>query len=237
MPLPTIVTPTYELTLPSNGKKVKYRPFLVKEEKILILAIESGNTQDITRAIKDVLKNCIQTRGIKVDQLPTFDIEYLFLNIRAKSVGESVELIVICPDDGVTEVPTTVYIDEIQVKKDKSHTTDIKIDDTYTLRMKYPSLDQFISENFNFDNDVDRTFEIVASCIDIVFSEDEAWEAKDCTKKELTDFVEQFNSSQFKEIEKFFDTMPKLAHTITVTNPNTGVENEVTLEGLSSFFG
>jgi len=237
MPLPTIVTPSYELTLPSNGKKVKYRPFLVKEEKILILAIESGNTQDITRAIKDVLKNCIQTRGIKVDQLPTFDIEYLFLNIRAKSVGESVELIVICPDDGVTEVPTTVYIDEIQVKKDKSHTTDIRIDDTYTLRMKYPSLDQFISENFNFDNDVDRTFEIVASCIDIVFSEDEAWEAKDCTKKELTDFVEQFNSSQFKEIEKFFDTMPKLAHTITVTNPNTGVENEVTLEGLSSFFG
>jgi len=237
MPLPTIVTPSYELTLPSNGKKVKYRPFLVKEEKILILAIESGNTQDITRAIKDVLKNCIQTRGIKVDQLPTFDIEYLFLNIRAKSVGESVELIVICPDDGVTEVSTTVYIDEIQVKKDKSHTTDIKIDDTYTLRMKYPSLDQFISENFNFDNDVDRTFEIVASCIDIVFSEDEAWEAKDCTKKELTDFVEQFNSAQFKEIEKFFDTMPKLAHTITVTNPNTGVENEVTLEGLSSFFG
>ena len=237
MPLPTIVTPSYELTLPSNGKKVKYRPFLVKEEKILILAIESGNTQDITRAIKDVLKNCIQTRGIKVDQLPTFDIEYLFLNIRAKSVGESVELIVICPDDGVTEVPTTVYIDEIQVKKDKSHTTDIKIDDTYTLRMKYPSLDQFISENFNFDNDVDRTFEIVASCIDIVFSEDEAWEAKDCTKKELIQFVEQFNSSQFKEIEKFFDTMPKLAHTITVTNPNTGVENEVTLEGLSSFFG
>jgi len=237
MPLPTIVTPSYELTLPSNGKKVKYRPFLVKEEKILILAIESGNTQDITRAIKDVLKNCIQTRGIKVDQLPTFDIEYLFLNIRAKSVGESVELIVRCPDDGVTEVNVTVYIDEIQVKKDKSHTTDIKIDDVYTLRMKYPSLDQFISENFNFDNDVDRTFEIVASCIDIVFNEDEAWEAKDCTKKELVEFVEQFNSAQFKEIEKFFDTMPKLAHTIEVENPTTGVKSEVTLEGLSSFFG
>ena len=237
MPLPTIVTPTYELTLPSNGKKVKYRPFLVKEEKILILAIESGDPKDITRAIKDVLKNCISTRGIKVDELPTFDIEYLFLNIRAKSVGESVELIVRCPDDGVTEVNATVYIDEIKVKKDKDHTTDIKIDDTYTMRMKYPSLEQFVNENFSFSADVDSTFEIVASCIDVVFSEDEAWEAKDCTKKELVAFVEQFNSSQFKEVEKFFDTMPKLSHTITVTNPNTGVENEVILEGLSSFFG
>jgi len=237
MPLPTIVTPSYELTLPSNGKKVKYRPFLVKEEKILILAIESGDPKDITRAIKDVLKNCIQTRGIKVDELPTFDIEYLFLNIRAKSVGESVDLIVRCPDDGETEVNVTVYIDEIQVKKDKNHTTDIKLDDTYTVRMKYPSLEQFVNENFSFSADVDSTFEIVSSCIDIVFSEDEAWEAKDCTKEELVTFVEQFNSAQFKQVEKFFETMPKLSHTINVTNPKTGVENEVTLEGLSSFFG
>lgn len=237
MPLPTIVTPSHELTLPSNGKKVKYRPFLVKEEKILILAIESGDPKDITRAIKDVLKNCIQTRGIKVDELPTFDIEYLFLNIRAKSVGESVDLIVRCPDDGETEVNVTVYIDEIQVKKDKNHTTDIKLDDTYTVRMKYPSLEQFVNENFSFSADVDSTFEIVSSCIDIVFSEDEAWEAKDCTKEELVTFVEQFNSAQFKQVEKFFETMPKLSHTINVTNPKTGVENEVTLEGLSSFFG
>ena len=147
------------------------------------------------------------------------------------------ELIVRCPDDGVTEVNATVYIDEIKVKKDKDHTTDIKIDDTYTMRMKYPSLEQFVNENFSFSADVDSTFEIVASCIDVVCSEDEAWEAKECTKKELVAFVEQFNSSQFKEVEKFFDTMPKLSHTITVTNPNTGVENEVTLEGLSSFFG
>jgi len=236
MPLPTIVTPSYELTLPSNGKKVKYRPFLVKEEKILILAIETGEPKDITRAIKDVLKNCILTRGIKVDQLPTFDIEYLFLNIRAKSVGESVDLIVRCPDDNQTEVNVTVYIDEIQVQKSKDHSTDIKLDDTYTLRMKYPSLDQFVNENFNFSADVDSTFEVVASCIDIVFSEDEAWEAKDCTRQELVSFIEQFNSSQFKEVEKFFETMPKLSHTVKVTNPNTKVESEVTLEGLSSFF-
>ena len=236
MPLPTIVTPSYELTLPSTGKTVKYRPFLVKEEKILILAIESGDTKDITRAIKDVLKNCIQTRGVKVDQLPTFDIEYLFLNIRAKSVGESVDIIVTCPDDGVTEVNTKIYIDEIQVKKDDKHTTDIKIDDTYTMRMKYPSLDQFINENFNFKNDVEDTFGIVSSCIDMVYSEDEAWSSSDCTKKELISFLEQFNSAQFKEIEKFFDTMPKLSHTIEVENPKTGVKSEVTLEGLSSFF-
>ena len=236
MPLPTIVTPTYELTLPSTGKTVKYRPFLVKEEKILILAIESGDLKDITRAIKDVLKNCIMTRGIKVDLLPTFDIEYLFLNIRAKSVGESVDIIVTCPDDGVTEVRTQIYIDEIEVKKNKDHTTDIKIDDNYTLRMKYPSLEQFISENFNFKGDTDDTFALVASCIDMVYSEDEAWSASDCTKKELIAFIEQFNSSQFREIEKFFDTMPKLSHTVVVKNPNTGVDNEVTLEGLSSFF-
>lgn len=236
MPLPTIVTPTYELTLPSNGKKIKYRPFLVKEEKILILAIESGNMKDITTAIKDVLKNCVQTRGVKIDQLPTFDIEYLFLNVRAKSVGESVDIIVTCPDDGVTEVTTRVYIDEVTVKKPDGHTTDIKIDDNYTVRMKYPSLEQFIEENFNFSNDVDSTFDVVASCIDMVFSDEEAWEAKDHTKEELTQFVQQFNSSQFREVEKFFDTMPKLSHTIEVENPKTGVKSEVTLEGLSSFF-
>jgi len=236
MPLPTISTPTHELTLPSTGKTVKYRPFLVKEEKILILALEGGNLQDITRAIKDVLKNCILTRGIKVDKLPTFDIEYLFLHIRSKSVGESVDIIVTCPDDKVTEVRTKIYIDEIEVKKDPDHTTDIKIDDTYTLRMKYPSLDQFVSENFDFKGDTDDSFALVASCIDMVYSEDEAWSASDCTKKELITFIEQFNSTQFREIEKFFDTMPKLAHTVEVENPNTGKKSEVVLEGLSSFF-
>ena len=236
MPLPTITTPTHELTLPSTGKTVKYRPFLVKEEKILILALESGNLQDITRAIKDVLKNCILTRGIKVDKLPTFDIEYLFLHIRSKSVGESVDIIITCPDDKVTEVRTKIYIDEIEVKKDPDHTTDIKIDDTYTLRMKYPSLDQFVSENFDFKGDTDDSFALVASCIDMVYSEDEAWSASDCTKKELITFIEQFNSTQFREIEKFFDTMPKLAHTVEVENPNTGKKSEVVLEGLSSFF-
>ena len=237
MPLPKIVTPSYELTLPSNGKKISYRPFLVKEEKILILAIESSSLKQISRAIKDILKNCILTKGVKVDELPTFDIEYLFLNIRARSIGESIELVVTCPDDNETKVNTTIYIDEIEVKRNDEHNTDIKIDDTYTMRMKYPSLDEFIDENFNFDEQSDNSFEIIASCIDMVFSEEEAWEAKDCTKKELTEFVEQLNSAQFKEIEQFFDTMPQLSHDIEVQNPKTKVKSTVKLEGLASFFG
>ena len=237
MPLPKIVTPSYELTLPSNGKKISYRPFLVKEEKILILAIESNSLKEISRATKDILKNCILTKGVKVDQLPTFDIEYLFLNIRSRSIGESIELVVTCPDDGETKVNKTIYIDEIQVKTDDDHNIDIKIDDTYTMRMKYPSLDEFIDENFNFDGQSDNSFEIIASCIDMVFSEDEAWEASDCTKKELTQFVEQLNSAQFKKIEQFFETMPQLSHDIEVENPKTKVKSTVKLEGLASFFG
>ncbi len=236
MPLPKIVTPSFELTLPSNGKKIKYRPFLVKEEKILILAIESNSMKDITRAIKDILKNCIITKGIKVDELPTFDIEYLFLNIRARSIGESIDLVITCPDDEKTKVNSTIYIDEIEVKKNDEHDINIKIDDTYTMKMKYPSLDQFIDENFVFEGQSDNSFEIIASCIDMVYSEEEAWEAKECSKKELLEFVEQLNSMQFKQIEKFFDTMPQLSHEIEVENPNTKVKSTVLLEGLASFF-
>ena len=237
MPLPTIVTPSYDLTLPSNGKKIKYRPFLVKEEKILILAIESNSMKDISRAIKDVLKSCILTKGVKIDELPTFDIEYLFLNIRSRSIGESIDLVITCPDDNETKVNKQIYIDEIEVKTNEDHNPDIKLDDTYTMRLKYPSLDQFIDENFNFDDGRDNSFDIISSCIDMVFSDEEAWEAKDCTKKELLEFVERLNSSQFKEVEKFFDTMPKISHDIEVENPNTKVKSTVKLEGLASFFG
>ena len=236
MPLPKIVTPSFELTLPSTGKKIKYRPFLVKEEKILILAIESNSMKDITRAIKDILKNCILTKDVKVDELPTFDIEYLFLNIRARSIGESIDLVITCPDDEKTKVNSKIYIDEIEVQKNDEHDINIKIDDTYTMRMKYPSLDQFIDENFVFEGQSDNSFEIIASCIDMVYSEEEAWEAKDCSKKELLEFVEQLNSMQFKQIEKFFDTMPQLSHEIEVENPNTKVKSTVLLEGLASFF-
>ena len=239
MPLPKISTPTYELVLPSTGKKVIYRPFLVREEKILILALESENTKQITTAIKSILKECISTRGVKVDDLPTFDIEYLFLNIRGKSVGEALDLMVTCPDDGETQVPVKIFIDEIQVQKDSEHTQDIKLDDTLTLRMKYPSLNEFIQNNFDFNEDdsVDASFNIISSCIDQVYNEDESWAASDCTKKELKEWIETLNTNQFKEVESFFTTMPKLSHTVKVKNPKTKVESDITLEGLTSFFG
>jgi len=242
MPLPKIATPTYELTLPSNKKKITYRPFLVKEEKVLILAMEGGDPKEITRAVKTVLKDCILTRGVKIESLPSFDIEYLFLNIRAKSVGEAVELLVTCPDDGVTQVDLTVDIREIEVKFPEDHTSEIKVDENIVVKMKYPSLQEFIDNNFNFDSTdsketINKSFEIVAACIDMVYTKDESWSASDVTKKELTDWLETFDANQFKGIENFFNTMPKLTHTVIVTNPVTGKDNEIVLEGLSSFFG
>ena len=239
MPLPKIATPSYELVIPSTKKKIKFRPFLVKEEKILILAMESEDTKMIANAVKDVISSCITTRGVKISALSTFDIEYLFLNIRGKSVGEDVEVMVTCPDDGKTQVPSLINLDDIQIKIDKNHSQDIKLDDTLTLRMKYPSLDEFIKNNFASatEMNVDDTFDLIASCIEQVYSEEESWTAEDCTKKELSQFVEQLSSKQFKEIENFFETMPKLSHTVKVINPNTKKENEVVLEGLQSFFG
>ena len=238
MPLPTIATPTYELELPSTGKSIKYRPFLVKEEKLLVLALETEDTKEISNAIKAVLKNCIQTRGIKVETLPTFDIEYLFLNIRGKSVGEEIQVNLIAPDDGETSVPVTINIDEIKVQKADDHTNRIKLDDSLMMEMKYPSLDQFIKNNFDMSGNVgiDQSFDLIASCVDKIYNEEEVWVAADVTKKELIEFLEQMNSIQFKEIEKFFETMPKLSHEITFTNPKTKVESTVVLEGLSSFF-
>ena len=238
MPLPKISTPTYELELPSTGKTIKYRPFLVKEEKLLVLALESDDSKEITNAIKAVLKDCIQTRGVKVETLPTFDIEYLFLNIRGKSVGEDIEVSVLCPDDGETYAEVQISIDDIKVTKDKNHSNQIKIDDNLMMEMKYPSLDQFVKSNFEFSNDnqVDQSFELIASCIDKVYSADEAWTTDDFTKKEVTEFLEQMNSAQFKEIESFFSTMPKLSHEVQVVNPKTKKKSKVTLEGLASFF-
>ena len=237
MPLPKIATPTYELVIPSTGKKIKYRPFLVKEEKVLILAMESEDMNTIATAVKDVIKNCIITRGVKVEELATFDIEYLFLNIRGKSVGEEVEVLITCPDDGVTKVPAVIALDEIEVVFDDEHNKDIHLDDTLTMRLKYPSMDQFIKSNFVLnDISVDDTFEVVMSCIEQIYNEEESWSSKDCTKKEMKEFIEQLSSKQFKEIEKFFETMPKMSHTVKVTNPETGVESDVVLEGLASFF-
>ncbi len=238
MPLPKIATPTYELELPSTGATIKYRPFLVKEEKVLVIALESEDNKQITNAIKAVLKNCILSKGIKVESLPTFDIEYLFLNIRGKSVGEDLEVNIICPDDEKTQVPVTIALDEIEVQKDDNHTNKIKVDDSIMMEMKYPSLDQFIKNNFDFKDgsQLDQSFDLIASCIDKIYTEDEVWAAADCTKKEMKDFLEQMNSNQFKAIESFFETMPKLSHSVSVTNPKTKVKSEVVLEGLASFF-
>jgi len=239
MPLPKINTPTYELELPSTGKKIKYRPFLVREEKILLMALESEDMKQISSGIVQILNDCIITRGVKVQTLATFDIEYLFLNVRAKSVGETVEVNITCPDDGETTVEMEIEIDSIKVQKNKNHKNIIKLDDTYSMKLKYPSFDQFIDSNFEVGDgvsDVNQSLDMITSCIDMVYDKEESWSAADCSKKELTEFVDQLNSKQFKQIESFFTTMPKLSHTIVVNNPNTGVESEVVLEGLASFF-
>jgi hypothetical protein len=238
MPLPKIATPTYELELPSNKKTIHYRPFLVKEEKILIIAMESEDAKQITNAVKTVITNCILTKGVKVNELSTFDIEYLFLNIRGKSVGESVDVLITCPDDGTTQVPISINLDEIKVTVSEKHSKDIKLDDTLILRMKYPSIEEFIKNNFSIEESVsvDETFDLITSCIDQVYNEEESWSASDCTKEELNEFLEQLDSNQFKKVESFFETMPKLSHKIEIKNPNTKVKSQVTLEGLNAFF-
>ena len=239
MPLPKISTPTYELELPSNQKKIRYRPFLVREEKILIMALESEDMKQISGAIVQILTECILTKNVKIAELSTFDIEYLFLNVRAKSVGETIEVNVTCPDDGETQVSIEIDIDTIKVQRDPNHNNIVKLDDTLSMKMKYPALDQFIENNFEFseeETDVDKSLMMITSCIDMVYNAEESWSSKDCSKKELKEFVEQMNTKQFKEIESFFTTMPKLSHTIVVKNPKTEIESEVVLEGLASFF-
>ena len=239
MPLPKIATPTYSMVLPSLEKEINYRPFLVKEEKLLVLALESEDTKQITQAIKAVLKSCVQTKGIKVEALPTFDIEFLFLNIRGKSFGEQIYVNVICPDDEKTSVKVVIDLDDIKIQKTEGHTNKIELDKNLMMELKYPSLDEFIKNNFDFkdENAMDQSFRLIASCIDKIYTDEEVWAAGDCTRKEITEFLESMNSQQFKKIEGFFSTMPKLSHTIKVKNPNTKVESEVVLEGLASFFG
>ena len=239
MPLPKINTPTYDLTLPSTGKKIKYRPFLVREEKILIMAMESENMTEITNAIVQILSDCIISKDIKVESLATFDIEYLFLNVRAKSVGETVDVNITCPDDNETQVEMSINIDSIKVQKTRGHKNIIKLDDELSMKLKYPSLEQFVENNFETEegtSEIGQSLSMITSCIEMIYNQDESWEASDYSKKELDEFIEQLNTKQFKQIEKFFATMPKLSHKIAVKNPETGVESEVVLEGLASFF-
>lgn len=239
MALPKITTSQHELVIPSTGKTVKYRPFLVKEEKVLIIALESQDAKQITNAVKQVLKECVITRGVKIEDLSSFDIEYLFLNVRGKSVGETIDLIITCGDDGVTQIPVTVPIDEIQVETNPEHNQEIKLNSEYTLKMKYPSMSQFISANFGLtddENEVEKSFDIIADCIDLVYDAENVYAGSDTSKKEKIEWIESLTSEQFQMIEKFFNTMPRLTYTVKVTNPNTKKENTVVLEGLADFF-
>ena len=238
MPLPKVNTRTYELVLPSTNKKIKYRPFLVREEKILIMALETEDAKQITSSVIEILNACILTRGIKIEKLATFDIEYLFLNVRAKSVGESIDVNVTCPDDNKTTVEVKVDIDSIKIIKNKNHKDTVKLDDTLSLKLNYPSIEQFIENNFESSkgSEITSTLDMITSCIDMIYSDEESWNASETPKKDLEEFIEQLNTKQFRVIEGFFDTMPKLSHSIKVKNPKTDVESTVVLEGLAAFF-
>ena len=238
MPLPKLNTPTYELTLPSSNRKVKYRPFLVKEEKILLIAMESEDEKEMQNAVKQILKNCILTRGISVDKLAVFDIEYLFLNIRGKSVGEDIKLNIVCPDDEVTEVEVSVNVEDVKIQKSDKHDPVIQLTDQVAIVMKYPSMEMFVKNNITGENQqkVDTIFDMTIDCISQVVEGEDVLEAKSFSKKEMLEFVETFDTQQFQKIQDFFETMPKLNHKIKVLNPKTNIESEVTIEGLSSFF-
>ena len=235
MALPTLNVPKFKMKLPSDGRTVNYRPFLVKEEKLLLLATEPGSQEDIVTAIKNIITECTDIHDI--DDLPTFDIEYVFLQIRTKSVGEAVEVSVTCPDDSETTVPVKIPLNEIKVKKDKKHKKDIKLGDDIILTMGYPSLDTFVQMNFQEEEPtVDSVFEMAASCVKQIADAEQVYDAMDTPREELISFFDQLTSQQFQEVQAFFDTMPKLQHTVKVINPKTKVESSVTLEGLSAFF-
>ena len=235
MALPVLNTPKFKLKLPSDNRVVNFRPFLVKEEKILLIATETGEQAELITAIKNIIKACTDIKD--VEQLSTFDIEFVFLQIRTKSVGESVDVSVTCPDDGETQVDVSIPLDQIKVIKTKGHKKEIKLSEEVVLTMKYPSLDIFVEMNFQpEDVGVDQVFRMAASCIDSIADVEQVYDCKDLPKEEITSFLDQMTSDQFKKVQDFFETMTKLSHTLKVTNPNTKVESEVKLEGLASFF-
>lgn len=237
MPLPLIKSQTHKLKLHSTNTEVQFRPFLVKEEKMLVNALESE--KDVGKTIQQVLKACIKTKDVDVTKLPTFDIEYLFLNLRAHSVGDKVEVNVLCPDDKETIVPLSINIKDIKVVETEGHSKQIKISDELMMEMKYPAIDQFIQNNFETENVnlLEQSFQLIASCVDKIYNEEEVWSAADVSKEEVIEFLEQMDTTSFKDVEEFFATMPKLQYKTKVTNPNTGVESDVVIEGLNSFFG
>jgi len=237
MALPKIDVPIYELTVPSTDEKIKYRPFLVKEEKLLLIAMESGENSDILRAVKDIVDACTFNK-MKIGNMPMFDVEYIFLQIRSKAVGEVSTLRVLCLDDMKTYAKVEVDLNEIEVRVTDAHTNKIELSDEMGVIMKYPTVDSFV-ENKIDDISPANMLDVIITCIDKIYDKkgEEVFDAKDSTKKELVDFVEQMNTTQFADVQKFFDTMPSLTHEITVKNPKTKKESKVTLNGLNDFFG
>ena len=236
MALPKINAPTYELEVPSTDEKLKYRPFLVKEEKILLMAMESGENKDVVQAVKDIVNECTFNK-VNLGEMPMFDVEYIFLNIRAKSVGEVSKLKLICPDDKKTTVSVEVDLNEVKVQVDEKHTNKIELTDDMGIIMKYPTIDSFAKSGIQ-EVTASNMLDVIGSCILQIYDKggEEVFEAKDQTAKELSEFIEQLSSSQFKDMQKFFDTMPKLKHTIKIKNPKTKKQSEVVLQGLSDFF-
>jgi hypothetical protein len=233
MPLPKLAIPEYELTLPITGTKVTYRPFLVKEEKLLYLAMESQDDKEMIKAVKTIIKNCTNLKS-KVEDLATFEIEYIFLRIRAKAVGEASEFKITCPDDGETKVDVFIPLQEVEVKVPENHTNKIQLDKNVGVVMKYPSLDVFVNQNLSENPGLDDVFSLAAGCIEQVYDQEEVYDS--FSKAEALEFLENLNSEQFAKIQEFFETMPKLSYELEVTNPETKVKSTVVLEGLASFF-
>jgi len=232
MPLPKITTPVYELEVPSSKKKFKYRPFLVKEQKVLIIAMESGDEKQIIEAITTIFKNCISTR-FRMEDLAIFDVEYIFLQLRGRSVMEIIELEIPCDDDEDVKVPVTFPVDAVQVQFPAGHNRVIKLTDDIVVEMKYPNLEYFAKVNFTEEEP--DPYDLVATCVDRVYENGE-----DCgsfSPEEVKDWLETLTNDQFEKVQDFFNTMPVLKHEITVTNPNTGVKTTAVLEGLANFFG
>ena len=236
MALPVLNNPNYEMEIPSTGEKIEYRPFLVKEQKILMIAMESESTSAQAKAVIDILKNCTFGKlNDVIDSLPTYDIEYMFLQIRQKSVGETVDITVTCPDDGETKVPVTINLEDINIVRTEGHTNTVMITDKIGMTMKHPTMKQVLSYDLTKMDTMESTFGIIQDCLENIFDENEVYD--DMNKKELSEFIEQMTTSQFEKVTEFFTTMPKLKHTVKVTNPNTGVENDIVLEGMQSFLG
>ena len=235
MALPKLNTPTYELELPSTAEILKYRPFLVKEQKLLLIAQESGEDTQIANAMGELVKTCTFNK-IDPKITPMFDLEYIFLKIRGKSVGEKVELNLLCPDDGKTTVKKTININDIEVQMDETHTNKIKITDDIELEFRYPVLDDMI-ELETHESEIEKTFFFLKSCIQSITFGDDIHHRVDLKDKEIIDFIDSMTGDQFETLTEFFNTMPKLRHIINVTNPKTKKKNEILLEGLESFLG